>query len=399
MPFTSYPYDAQDRLTAVIGNTEKYEYTYDSFNRRLCKQTYQRQNEAWNLSDTQKFLYQGKNEVGACDATGKIEQLRILGTGKGAEIGAAVSIEVNGQVAVPVHDHNGNVMTLLDKGSGSILESYRYSAFGEEKIFDENGTLVVSSPFGNPWRFSSKRLDEETGFVYFGRRYYDPETSRWISPDPLGFDGGPNLYAYVLNSPLTHIDLYGLFGFNKVEPKPWSFGDGWNKYPLFTGISNLIGRIPLVRAFGRFMQSFGTHLVPIPILDGVVKSVGNFLTGSSFNWQPTYKDPHSRVIPTGSFFNDMRSTLSFNGILNDEKDGETMGQHISRSLGYSAVYHVYNATHGFSSDIAETAAQKLGFETHSVQVAVEELTRLTQMNDHVTCLMLIAKEELLCTVL
>ncbi len=60
----------------------------------------------------------------------------------------------------------------------------------------------------------------ETGWVYFGRRYYNPVTGRWTTSDPLGFTDGPNLYAYVHNNPLTHFDLYGLF----AEPVSASCG-------------------------------------------------------------------------------------------------------------------------------------------------------------------------------
>ncbi|MGE4574167.1 MAG: RHS repeat-associated core domain-containing protein [Parachlamydia sp.] len=54
------------------------------------------------------------------------------------------------------------------------------------------------------------RTDPETDLIYFGRRYYDTQIARWITADPLGYEAGPNLYAYVNNSPLTSIDLYGL---------------------------------------------------------------------------------------------------------------------------------------------------------------------------------------------
>ena len=43
----------------------------------------------------------------------------------------------------------------------------------------------------SPWLFSSKRYDQESGFVYFGRRYYDPATARWITEDPLGRESRP----------------------------------------------------------------------------------------------------------------------------------------------------------------------------------------------------------------
>jgi len=78
---------------------------------------------------------------------------------------------------------------------------------------------VSSSYINNPWQYLSKRVDEETNLVFFGRRYYDPETGRWLTPDPQGFDNGLNLYAYVLNDPLIKLDLYGLEtnDFSKVE--------------------------------------------------------------------------------------------------------------------------------------------------------------------------------------
>ena len=72
-------------------------------------------------------------------------------------------------------------------------------AFGEEVFSGKS-----------PWRFSSKRVDN-SGLVYYGRRYYQPHLGRWLTPDPAGFTDGMNLYAFVHNDPLTHCDEYGLF--------------------------------------------------------------------------------------------------------------------------------------------------------------------------------------------
>ena len=63
---------------------------------------------------------------------------------------------------------------------------------------------------GNPWRYRGKRIDKETGLLYFGYRYYDPKVGRWMSPDPLGNVDGPNLYAYVHNNPMQYVDHFGL---------------------------------------------------------------------------------------------------------------------------------------------------------------------------------------------
>ena len=194
-----YSYDALDRLNSVTSNDEETLYTYDSFNRRLTK--------AHNGNKTH-FLYFGQNEVGSIE-NGILKEFRTLGTGKGAEIGATIAIEKENLTYIPFHDHNGSISCLLNL-AGEIIESYRYSAFGEEFIFDENNQPTSNSI--NPWRFASKRVDSETGLINFGRRYYDCKTSKWMSPDPLGFEAGPNLYTYVNNNPLTHYDLYGLIG-------------------------------------------------------------------------------------------------------------------------------------------------------------------------------------------
>jgi RHS repeat-associated protein len=53
----------------------------------------------------------------------------------------------------------------------------------------------------NPFRFSTKYQDDETGLLYYGYRYYDPGTGRWPNRDPIGQWGGDNLYGFVGNAP------------------------------------------------------------------------------------------------------------------------------------------------------------------------------------------------------
>lgn len=192
-----YRYDALDRLVEVIDGEHSTRYMYDSFNRRMTKT---------QAGKTWKYLYQGQNEIGAY-LNETLAELRILGEGLGAEIGAAIACEFGGQVYLPQHDHSGNVVALLDR-TGKPVETYRYTAFGEETIFDAAGQVITQSI--NPWRYASKRVDHETQFVYFGNRYFDPQIGRWVTADPIGFADGPNLYAYLHNNPLIHIDAYGL---------------------------------------------------------------------------------------------------------------------------------------------------------------------------------------------
>ena len=65
----------------------------------------------------------------------------------------------------------------------------------------------------NPFEWSTKYTDAETGLNYYGDRYYNPSTGRWISRDPLGEAGGINLYTYVSNSPTNILDVLGLDSF------------------------------------------------------------------------------------------------------------------------------------------------------------------------------------------
>ncbi|WP_284452797.1 RHS repeat domain-containing protein, partial [Parachlamydia acanthamoebae] len=191
-----------------IGNI-RFNYTYDDLSRRLSKvkSLWDPLTDNWVTQDTQYFLYQGDNEVGVCDAEQHLMECRPLGHGRGAEIGAAVAFEIQEKVYIPLTNFTGHVQVLLNS-KGEPVDIYRYTAFGEETIFDPSEDAKDPT---TSWRFCSKRTDPETDLIYFGRRYYDPQIARWITADPLGYEAGPNLYAYVNNSPLMNLDLYGLF--------------------------------------------------------------------------------------------------------------------------------------------------------------------------------------------
>jgi RHS repeat-associated protein len=158
-----------------------------------------KENDTWKQVSSERYLWLQDNEIGAVDKDSHLQSLRLLGEGFGGEIGAAVAFEIKGELFIPIHDLSGHVRACVNS-HGEIAEKLSYTAFGLES---RTGQIT-------PWTFSSKRQDEATGFVYFGRRYYDPKTATWLTQDPLGHTAGPNLYAYVKNNPLTCIDLYGL---------------------------------------------------------------------------------------------------------------------------------------------------------------------------------------------
>jgi RHS repeat-associated protein len=88
--------------------------------------------------------------------------------------------------------------------SGEVSAHYEYDPFGK--------TTVATGPKANDFahRFSTKPLDATTGLYYYGYRFYDPETGRWPSRDPIEEEGGINLYAFVGNDSVNQFDVLGL---------------------------------------------------------------------------------------------------------------------------------------------------------------------------------------------
>ncbi|NLW88088.1 MAG: RHS repeat-associated core domain-containing protein, partial [Planctomycetes bacterium] len=67
-----------------------------------------------------------------------------------------------------------------------------------------------ASTIGNPYLFTGRRLDAETGLYYYRARMYDAKLGRFVSRDPIGYHGGLSVYCYVLSSPTASLDPLGL---------------------------------------------------------------------------------------------------------------------------------------------------------------------------------------------
>ncbi|PID74620.1 MAG: hypothetical protein CSB28_02280, partial [Desulfobacterales bacterium] len=194
---TSYVYNIEDRLTEVWNEEAgtgslTASYYYDPFGRRLWK-------EVGGVQPHFHYTYEGL--IGEYDAAGN--ELRRYGyKPESTWTTDPLFMEEAGQYYFYHNDHLGTPQKLTAV-NGAVVWSALYSSFGEATI----NVAVVE----NPLRFPGQYFDQETGLNYNHYRYYNPEQGRFLRKDPVGINGGINLYRFVKNNPLSLIDVHGLF--------------------------------------------------------------------------------------------------------------------------------------------------------------------------------------------
>ena len=154
-------------------------------------------------------------------------------------------------VAAVVHDRRGGVRELIAMSDSLSPVHTTYDEYG--RVSDPNPVNVgVAVPFG----FAGGMFDPETGLVHLGAREYDPQTGRWLTPDPIGFAGGPNLYGYVLLAdPINYIDPsgFGPDGSGSLASSASSgqfWGDWWSNISTLDNLQTGLDAAGLIPVLG-----------------------------------------------------------------------------------------------------------------------------------------------------
>lgn len=347
----SYQFDALNRLISYEKAEEwKSACTYDSFGRRITVQQFQWEGE-WVEAHASQFFYQGVHEIGSFDETGKMKELRVLGKKEGSLFRTAIAIELSGIVYAPLYDHRFNVIALIDKESKEAVEVYRYAAFGKVQARSPLGEIRENSLIENPWLFASQRRDF-SGLYCIGKRFYNVDLGRWISPDPGNFIDGLNLYAYTHNRPLISSDYFGFSSWNVFK----GFGS------LFRTLFDAIGQISYHSSGGLrcgpagqpMLGSFAIALEPIVSMEPCKPS-----PWSSFSGKVGGEDfPGARV-------------RVVTGIWCFGSDTIKESERVSSYLGGRTVYYTCNQTHGYLPDLFVAAIEYMHVKTQ----AIDHLTR------------------------
>jgi RHS repeat-associated protein len=214
----SYEFDDENQLVSVTqGSDRRTTFVYDGKRRRRVTREETKGSSGWGLASETRYVYDGmrvmqERNINGVPTVAYTRGPDLSGTleGAGGIGGLLARSEWDGSAwsrhAFYHSDGVGNVTALAVPNGNDIAlaGSYRYDPFGR----------LIGTPTGlaaiNTQRYSSKDWHNASGFYYFGYRFYDPATQRWLNRDPIGEEGGVNLYGYVGNNPVDNVDPLGL---------------------------------------------------------------------------------------------------------------------------------------------------------------------------------------------
>ncbi|WP_431081095.1 RHS repeat-associated core domain-containing protein [Pseudomonas thivervalensis] len=191
---SAYRYDSQHRLIGVTtADGRETSYRYDAFGRRISKTV---------DGLTTEFFWQGDQLV--AENSPRHHRSYVYEPGSFRPL-AMLSGE--GLDARPFYyhlDHLGTPQELTNP-AGQIVWSARYNGYGKVTELTHGDGEQLEQPL----RFQGQYFDPESGLHYNRHRYYNPETGRYLTPDPSKLAGGLNGYRYTLN-PTGWVDPLGL---------------------------------------------------------------------------------------------------------------------------------------------------------------------------------------------
>jgi RHS repeat-associated protein len=206
---TRYLWDCRDQLREVVlPSGERVLYWYDAFGRRVRRAVVPpdppiAELRAADPPRVTTFLWEDDVIVAEADGTGW-ERVYVYERG----LPLPVLHAEGGEVLAYVNDQVGRPYELID-GRGRVAWAAAFGAWGQlmREVRDE--ATPRARPATTPLRQPGHYADTETGLLCTRHRYFDPGTARWLSPDPIGIQGGPDHFGFA-GSPVTRVDVYGL---------------------------------------------------------------------------------------------------------------------------------------------------------------------------------------------
>jgi RHS repeat-associated protein len=213
----TYRYDEEHRLTGVTqiaGPTLFGQYQYDALSRRVQKIA----NPTGSSPATTLYFYDDVRIVEEENSSFTTQATYVYG----AYIDEILTMDRGGQTYY-YHQNEIHSVLAITNSSGNPVERYNYCGgntlqcgdpYGSVTIYDgsfnpipQNAWGTAHSAIGNPWLFTGRQFEEETGLYYYRARHYDPVKGRFLERD--GPESATNLYEYVRSRPTAMTDPMG----------------------------------------------------------------------------------------------------------------------------------------------------------------------------------------------
>ena len=301
----------------------------------------------------------------------------------------------SGKTFFPCYDGNGNVVALLNASTGAAAAVYEYSPYGEALRAETLDPVVADQPF----RFSTKFFDVETGLYAYIRRYYDPRTGRWLGRDPMEEKGGLHLYGFCGNNPINKWDYLGM----TVTGEAGYGGDieGGGDFNPFTMAVNTDGirtgtmTTSEASTLEAQYRAAGVSVTSGPNLPQAVADIARYafagangaaISGNGqlglYLVQYSAQSKSWTIMPTDS----VTTNYGFvNGITGDLASHAGLGiDHLQSLFGQNNVtsFTLFNIpTQGFWGDVLDASLEKLGVNTDASKLLTATLQNTQEVNN------------------
>jgi len=229
-------YSPDNRLVSLTREGVITRYTYNAAGERVAKV---------GTDKTSLFHYGLEGQLKAeLNSSGQLVKAYVHANGQPVAV-VDYSTSPLGRIYYIHTDHLGTPQGLSDE-TGTVVWRARYQPFGLATVDedpDQDGTAITFN-----LRFPGQQFDEESGLHYNYYRDYDPNTGRYIESDPIGLEGGANVYVYGDGNPLVRLDVYGLTAIDNWSQTPSmlrNFPTAFRNLPLAGGAAAADGPLPI----------------------------------------------------------------------------------------------------------------------------------------------------------
>ena len=222
----NYFYDLHDQLVKAEifkkdGTKETWSYTYDALGRRIGKGRLKNEEVSDGLEKETGFVWDGSHLLQEIQPDGRYTYLYT--NPDSYEPLAQVHNWTNEegesrQQTLYFHCDQIGIPREMTDDEGNLVWFGDYYGWGKLK-----SETNISGTAHQPFRLQNQYADRETGLHYNFFRYYEPEVGRFVNQDPIGLEGGSNLYRFAPNT-VSWTDPFGLFSFAGTISSPGGFG-------------------------------------------------------------------------------------------------------------------------------------------------------------------------------